>query len=203
MIQKKINLKTLIIAGLSTVTVSCNIADKRSSMEKDSLGNDTATKDYVGGVETFETNIEEDAAGHLKDVSSSLVMQDSLLKVALTSAASNDLKTYAKKAQERIKFHRKNLESFANKNKVLLNNALRTEQIDSLKWLSRKAGTAFDHPFFDKISSEMRNGVEAYKKAKNARQQRVKNFVNDELPRIEKELELLSEVRNKVMQPKG
>ena len=185
---------TITIIALANLGLGCNIADKRSSMEKDSVGNDTAVKDHVGGVETFETNMEEDAAGYLKAASQSLVVQDSLLTAALSSGSSEEIKTYAKKARERTRFYKKNLEGFCNKNKVFLNEALRIEQVDSLRWLSRQVGIAFDRPFYKQLSVELNKNIEAYEDAYNARQQRVKAFVKDELPRLKKEKDLLDEL---------
>ncbi|MDQ0641191.1 putative outer membrane protein [Pedobacter sp. W3I1] len=191
------------ITAVASLSLGCNMADKRSSMEKDSVSNDTAVKDHVGGVETFETNMEEDAADYLKDASQALVIQDSLLTVALSSKGNADVKAYAKNARDRVRFQKKNLESFCNKNKVLLNEDLRTEQIDSLRWLSRQAGVVFDRQFYNYLSAELNKNIKAYQAAANARQQRVKNFVKDELPRVKKEQELLNVLGSKIKQNKA
>ncbi|KQR71173.1 DUF4142 domain-containing protein [Pedobacter sp. Leaf176] len=191
------------ITALASLSLGCNMADKRSSMEKDSVTNDTAVNDIVGGADSFETNMEEDAAGYLKDAGRSMVVQDSLLTAALSSGSSEEIKAYAKKARERIRNHRKNLESFCNKNKVLLDKELRNEQLDSIRWLSRQVGVAFDRPFYEQLSAELNKNFEAYQNAAHARQQRVKNFMKEELPAIKKEQELLNELGSKIKQNKA
>jgi predicted outer membrane protein len=191
------------ITAFASLSLACNMADKRSSMEKDSVTNDTAVKDHVGGVETFETNMEEDAADYLKDASQGLVVQDSLLTVALSSNGNEDVKAYAKNARDRVRFQKKNLESFCNKNKVLLNEDLRAEQIDSLRWLSRQVGVAFDPQFYGYLSAELNKNIKAYQAASSARQQRVKDFIKDELPRVKKEQELLNVLGSKIKQHKA
>jgi len=193
----------LTLTAMVSLSLSCNMADKRSSMEKDSVINDTAVNDIVGGADSFETNMEEDAAGYLKDAGRSMVIQDSLLTAALSSGSSEEIKAYAKEARERIRNHRKNLESFCNKNKVLLDKELRREQIDSLRWLSRQVGVAFDRPFYEQLSVELNKNLKAYQSAEDARQQRVKNFLKEQLPAVKKEQEILKVLGNQIKQNKA
>jgi hypothetical protein len=188
----KLNYLIALMAGIG-FGFGCNTADKKSSMEKDSIGNDTVVNDVVGGVETFETNMEEEAADFLKAAGTSLVIQDSIMTVALKAPGNSAAKAYAKQARERIQAQKKTLETFCNDNKVLLKEDLRHEQIDSLRRLSKQTGTAFNRQFQSWLSTEMLRRLAEYEKAGNARQQRVRKFVKEELPKAKKELELLAQ----------
>jgi len=161
-------------------------------MEKDSVGGDTAVENRIGGVEAFETNLEEDAADNLKIASRSMTLQDSLLTIAISSSGNPQIKAYAKQALERLKFQKNALHSFLTKNKVIPNEDLRTEQIDSLRWLSKQIGISFYMPFNSQLSAEIRKTITAYKEAGHARQQRVKASIKEEMPGVEKELDLLN-----------
>jgi hypothetical protein len=192
---KKTFKRTGLLAFLAVVTFGfgCNIADKKSSLKKDSVGNDTEVNDVVGGVETFETNMEEDAADYLKAAGTLLVIQDSILTVAVSAPGKSRAKIYAEQAQKRIRTQKKALEKFCNANRVLLMEDLRTELLDSLHRLSRQKGAAFDSQFHSWLSTKFQRSLYAYEQAGHARQQRVKNFVNKALPIARKEVELLKQ----------
>jgi len=170
----------------------CNMADKRSSLEKDSISNDTPMVNRVGEVETFETTMEEDAADYLKAVGKNFTLQDSLLTVAIGSKGNQEIKTYAKGARERIRFQKKTLEKFCNENKVLLDQKLNAEQIDSLHMLSKLPEASFNELLVKQLSILLKNNVDTYEKAKHARQQKVKDFVTRNLHAVNKEIEILN-----------
>jgi len=175
----------------------CNVADKRSSLEKDSISIDTPMANRVGEVETFETNMEEDAADYLKAAGKSLTLQDSLLTLALRSNGNQEIKTYAKGTRERIRFQKKTLEKFCNENKVLLDRKLTAEQIDSVRMLSKLPAESFEKLFIKKLSVAFKSNVEYYKNASDARQQKVKDFVSRNLPLVNKEIEILNRLARK------
>jgi hypothetical protein len=175
----------------------CNVADKRSSLEKDSISVDTPMANRVGEVETFETNMEEEAADYLKASGKSLTLQDSLLTLALSSKANQEIKTYAKGARERIRFQKKTLEKFCNENKVLLDQKLTAEQIDSLQMLSKLPAESFKKLFVKRLSVAFKNNVDHYESARDARQQKVKDFVTRNLPVVNKEIEILNRLDQK------
>lgn len=170
----------------------CNVADKRSSLEKDSVSIDTPMDNRVGEVETFETNMEEEAADYLKAAGKSLTLQDSLLTLALGSKGNQEIKTYARGARERIRFQKKTLEEFCNENKVLLDQKLTAEQIDSVRMLSKLPAESFKQLFVKRLSVAFKSNVENYENARDARQQRVKAFVARNLPVVNKEIEILN-----------
>jgi len=170
----------------------CNVADKRSSLEKDSVSIDTPMDNRVGEVETFETNMEEEAADYLKAAGKSLTLQDSLLTLALGSKGNQEIKTYARGARQRIRFQKKTLEKFCNENKVLLDQKLTAEQIDSVRMLSKLPAESFKQLFVKRLSVAFKSNVENYENARDARQQRVKAFVARNLPVVNKEIEILN-----------
>ena len=170
----------------------CNVADKRSSLEKDSVSIDTPMDNRVGEVETFETNMEEEAADYLKAAGKSLTLQDSLLTLALGSKGNQEIKTYARGARQRIRFQKKTLEKFCNENKVLLDQKLTAEQIDSVRMLSKLPAESFKQLFVRRLSVAFKSNVENYENARDARQQRVKAFVARNLPVVNKEIEILN-----------
>ena len=170
----------------------CNVADKRSSLEKDSVSIDTPMDNRVGEVETFETNMEEEAADYLKAAGKSLTLQDSLLTLALGSKGNQEIKTYARGARQRIRFQKKTLEKFCNENKVLLDQKLTAEQIDSVRMLSKLPAESFKQLFVKRLSVAFKSNVENYENARDARQQRVKDFVARNLPVVNKEIEILN-----------
>ncbi|KQM78468.1 hypothetical protein ASE74_13270 [Pedobacter sp. Leaf216] len=196
--MNKIPLKKSSIILIALLGVyGCNVADKRSSLEKDSLSNDTPTVNRVGEVETFETTMEEEAADYLKAAGKNFTLQDSLLTVALSSKGNQKIKTYAKGARERIRFQKKTLEKFCNENKVLLDQKLNAEQIDSLHLLSKLPEASFNKLWVNRMSVLLKNNVDTYENARHARQQRVKDFVNQNLPAVNKEVEILNNFAQK------
>jgi hypothetical protein len=178
---------------------SCNVADKRSSLEKDSLANDTAVKNRIGGVETFETNMEEEAADYLKAAGTALTIQDGLLTAALERGNDLTIKGYAKKARERIRFRKKTLERFCNSYKVLLREDLPAEQIDSIRGLSKQAGADFERLFITRLSEALRSNIIAYQEAAHAREEKIRSFVKNELPAVRREFHLLNQLAAKMV----
>jgi len=196
MIKKPFKESSIILIALFGLC-GCNVADKRSSLEKDSISNDTPMANRAGEVETFETNMEEDAADYLKAAGASLTLQDSLLTLAIGSKGNQGIKTYARGARERIRFQQKTLEKFCNENKVLLNQKLTSEQIDSLQTLSQLPSEFFDKLFVERLSVAFKNNFDSYEKARHARQQRVKDFVARNLPVIKREIEIFNRLTQK------
>lgn len=121
----------LIFSGLQ----ACNYADKKSNLEKDSVGGDTSSKNVVGGSEAYETKLDEEAADHLKQITYSLLLEYHLLDLlqhspqATRYAAVKTLLPMNHSALNRI-------EEYAIEKRVLLPTMILPEQqqqIDSLK----------------------------------------------------------------------
>jgi len=118
--------------------LACNRADKKSSLEKDSVAGDMAVTNRIGGSETYETKLDEAAADHLTHITQLLLMEYHLLAPhkdksrAETSPALQQLLKI-----NRISFKR--IEAYAAVKRVILPSVLLDEQqisLDSLKSLS-------------------------------------------------------------------
>ena len=59
---------------------ACNYADKRSSLEKNGVGGDTRAKNIIGGTATFESQLDEEATDHLKQITLTLLFEYHLLE---------------------------------------------------------------------------------------------------------------------------
>lgn len=76
---KKTRSKFLIMLAAFMIS-ACNYADKRSSLEKDSIGGDTRAKNIIGGTATFESRLDEEATDHLKQLTLALLFEYHLLE---------------------------------------------------------------------------------------------------------------------------
>ncbi|MEH3114211.1 hypothetical protein [Pedobacter terrae] len=171
--------------------MSCNTADKKSSLEKDSVGGDMAVPNRVGGSETYETKLDEAAADYLKQITQLLLMEYHLLvlhkdnKEGKTSPALEQLMKI-----NRISFKR--IEDYAAKKRVILPSVLLAEEkisIDSLKALPRANGLK------GSLNRLKMNGAKLLKTLKLAadnREQDFKILMNEEFTYQEQKNRMIS-----------
>ncbi|WP_412469299.1 hypothetical protein [Pedobacter sp. KLB.chiD] len=113
---------------------ACNTADKKSSLEKDSVGGDMAVPNRVGGSETYETKLDEAAADYLKHITQLLLMEYHLL--AMQKGNKPETLPALERLMEINRISFKQIEDYAAKKRVILPSVLLAEEqisIDSLK----------------------------------------------------------------------
>ena len=170
--------------------MACNSADKRSSMEKDSISGDTVMPNKVGGSETFQTKLDGEAADHLRNITYSLLMEDRLLKLQAGNAKNKPSETLTQ-LMDSNRASLKRMEAYATGKSVILPSDLLSNQqitLDSVKSLATANGDKARSTLLKANGSALLKELE---QSANNRDQDFKKFMNEEYANQQKKNNLL------------
>ncbi|GAA3977470.1 hypothetical protein GCM10022246_32220 [Pedobacter ginsengiterrae] len=170
--------------------MACNSADKRSSMEKDSISGDTVMPNKVGGSETFQTKLDGEAADHLRNITYSLLMEDRLLKLQAGNAKNKPSETLTQ-LMDINRASLKRMEAYATGKSVILPSDLLSNQqitLDSVKSLATANGDKARSTLLKANGSALLKELE---QSANNRDQDFKKFMNEEYANQQKKNNLL------------
>ncbi len=176
--------------------IGCNMADKKSNMEKDSIAKDTAVKDLVGGVETFETKLDEEAGDYIKQATYRLLLEKEANQVAINKSSDKKIKTLAENLQRHNRQTLARFSQYAVSKKVILPSMAADYQLVPIKKMSKQSTKSIDTAYLAYLKANCDTTLALYEKARANREQDFKALMLQESKVLSAKMKLITEVES-------
>ncbi|WP_293313077.1 DUF4142 domain-containing protein [Pedobacter sp. UBA5917] len=175
---------------------SCQTADKKSSMTKDSVAGDTpmVNGNHVSGIESTESGLDEAGATFLRKAAIGGIMEVEAAKIAAKNAKSTEVKDFAAKMLSDHTKANTELKALAKDKKIITADALPAEDQIHLDEMKKMSGAAFDKHYMDMMVNDHDKTVALFKTGLENRDQSVKAWASNTLKVIESHDEMAKKI---------
>lgn len=128
-------------------------------------------------------------------------MEVRLGEIAMQQASSNEVKNFAQRIINDHNLANQQLTALSERNNLEVPQDLDRQENNTVKELSSKKGRDFDQAYMDSMIQDHRKDLELFQKmAKEGKNPELKNFAQQNIPVLQKHLQLAEQVSSKIKQ---